>query len=115
MTPEKIKSIRSKELLEVLPLTHIRGRTLPRTWVVIDEAQNLERNVLVTALSRLGTGSKAVLCYDLLQRDNLRVGKHDGVLSVVQGLYGDRLFGHVTFKKTERSEVAELVNRRLVE
>lgn len=114
LPPEKIKSIRSKELLEILPLAHIRGRTLPRTWVVLDEAQNLERNVLMTALSRLGVNSKAVLCYDLEQRDNLRVGKHDGVHSVVQDLYGDKLFGHVTFKKTERSEVADLINRKLI-
>lgn len=114
MPPERIRSIRSRELLEVLPLTHIRGRTLPKSWVVIDEAQNLERNVLMTALSRLGGGSKAVLCYDLEQRDNLRVGKHDGVHSVVRDLYGEKLFGHVTFKKTERSEVAELINSKLV-
>ena len=113
MPPDKIKSIRSKELLEVLPLTHIRGRTLPRTWVVIDEAQSLERNAIMTALSRLGVGSKAVLCYDLEQRDDLRIGKYDGVFSVVQDLYGEKLFGHVTFKKTERSDVAELINRKL--
>ena len=67
----------------------------------------------MTALSRLGIGSKAVLCYDLEQRDDLRVGKYDGVFSVVQDLYGEKLFGHVTFKKTERSAVAELINRKL--
>lgn len=113
-TKEDIKSIKSKEILEVLPLSHIRGRTLPRTWVVIDEAQNLEKNVLMTALTRLGVGSKAVMCYDLEQRDNLRVNKHDGVFSIAQTLYGEKLFGHVTFKKTERSEVADLINRKLV-
>ena len=113
MTPEQIRSIRAKEQLEVLPLSYIRGRTLPHSFIVIDEAQNLERNVLMTALSRLGVGSKAVLCFDLFQRDNLRVGAHDGVMSVVQDLYGEKLFGHVTFKKTERSEVAELINRKL--
>lgn len=115
MTSDQIKSVRSNGYLEVLPLTHIRGRTLPKTWVVLDEAQNLERNTLVTALSRLGNGSKAVLCYDLNQRDSLRVGKHDGVHSIAQSLHGDKLFGHVMFKKTERSAVAELVNRKLVE
>ena len=68
----------------------------------------------MTALSRLGHGSKAVLCHDIEQRDNLRVGKHDGIFNVAQTLYGEKLFGHVTFKKTERSEVAELVNRKLL-
>lgn len=114
MTSDQIKSVRSHEYLEVLPLTHIRGRTLPKTWVVIDEAQNLEKNVLMTALTRLGNGSKAVLCYDLEQRDNLRVGKHDGIFNVAQSLYGEKLFGHVTFKKTERSDVADLINRKLL-
>ena len=114
MTSDQIKSIRSQEALEILPLSYIRGRTLPKTWVIIDEAQNLEKNVLMTALTRLGNGSKAVLCYDLEQRDNLRVGKHDGVHTVAQSLYGEKLFGHVTFRKTERSEVADLVNRKLI-
>lgn len=114
MTQDQIKSVRAKEQLEVLPLTYIRGRTLPKTWVVIDEAQNLEKSVLMTALTRLGNGSKAALCYDLEQRDNLRVGKHNGVFSISQALYGDKLFGHVTFKKTERSEVADLINRKLI-
>lgn len=113
-TKDEIRSIKAKDQLEVLPLSYIRGRTLPKTWVVIDEAQNLEKNVLVTALTRLGNGSKAVMCYDLEQRDNLRVGKHDGVHAVAEALYGDKLFGHVTFKKTERSEVADLINRKLV-
>ena len=114
MTSDQIKSVRSQEALEILPLSYIRGRTLPKTWVIIDEAQNLEKNVLMTALTRLGNGSKAVLCYDLEQRDNLRVGKHDGVHTVAQSLYGEKLFGHVTFRKTERSEVADLVNRKLI-
>jgi predicted ribonuclease YlaK len=56
--------------------------------VIIDEAQNLERSVLLTALSRLGVGSRVVLTHDIAQRDNLRVGRHDGVVSVIDTLKG---------------------------
>ena len=52
--PEVIEEVIARNLLEVLPLTHIRGRSLTDAFVVIDEAQNLERTVLLTALSRLG-------------------------------------------------------------
>lgn len=112
-TPELIEEIRARRWLEVLPLTHVRGRTFKDTWVVVDEAQNLERPVILTALSRLGEGSKVVLSWDAAQRDNLHVGRHDGIHSVVELLKGEQLFAHVTLRKSERSQVAELVTRVL--
>ena len=75
-------------MLEVLPLTHIRGRSLHDSFVIVDEAQSLERNVLLTVLSRLGAGSRVVLTHDVAQRDNLRVGRHDGVAAVIEKLKG---------------------------
>jgi len=72
----------------VLPLTHIRGRSLHDSFVIVDEAQSLERNVLLTVLSRIGTGSRVVLTHDVAQRDNLRVGRHDGVAAVIEALRG---------------------------
>ncbi len=107
--PEVIAEVAARHLLEVLPLTHIRGRSLTESWVVIDEAQNLERGVLLTALSRLGRGSKVVLTHDIAQRDNLRVGRHDGVVSVIEGLKGHPLFAHMTLVRSERSAIAALV------
>ena len=104
-----VRDVVSRGLLEVLPLTHIRGRSLSDTFVVIDEAQNLERTVLLTALSRLGQRSKAVLTHDVAQRDNLRVGQHDGINSVVGSLRGHPLFAHVTLAKSERSAVSALI------
>ena len=98
----------SNDLIEVLPLTHIRGRTLVDSWVILDEAQQYERPVLVTALSRLGTGSRVVLTHDIAQRDNLRVGRYDGVMSVISALTGDPLFAHVTLSRSERSPIAAL-------
>jgi PhoH-like ATPase len=111
--PHVIDAVLNQGLLEILPLTHIRGRTLTDSFVIIDEAQNLERMVLLTALSRLGTGSRVVLTHDVAQRDNLRVGRHDGVVSVIEALRGHPIFGHVTFTRSERSAVAALVTALL--
>jgi len=96
-------------LLEVLPLTHIRGRSLHDSFVIVDEAQSLERNVLLTVLSRIGQNSRVVLTHDVAQRDNLRVGRHDGVASVIETLKGQPLFGHITLTRSERSAIAALV------
>ncbi|OYX59412.1 MAG: ribonuclease [Micrococcales bacterium 32-70-13] len=100
-------------LLEVLPLTHIRGRSLHDAFVIVDEAQSLERNVLLTVLSRIGQNSKVVLTHDIAQRDNLRVGRHDGVASVIETLKGHGLFGHITLTRSERSAIAALVTELL--
>ncbi|TQJ02628.1 PhoH-like ATPase [Amycolatopsis cihanbeyliensis] len=100
-------------MLEVLPLTHIRGRSLHDSFVIVDEAQSLERNVLLTVLSRLGTASRVVLTHDVAQRDNLRVGRHDGVSAVIEKLKGHPLFAHVTLSRSERSPIAALVTELL--
>jgi len=107
--PEVIDEVFARNLIEVLPLTHIRGRSLTDTFVIIDEAQNLERGVLLTALSRLGDGSRVVLTHDVAQRDNLRVGRHDGIASVIDALRGHPLFGHIALTRSERSPIAALV------
>ena len=78
--PEVVDEVVDRGMLEVLPLTHIRGRSLHDSFVIVDEAQSLERGVLLTVLSRIGTGSRVVLTHDVAQRDNLRVGRHDGVV-----------------------------------
>ena len=110
-----IDEVMDREILEVLPLTHIRGRSLHDSFVIVDEAQSLERNVLLTVLSRLGTGSRVVLTHDVAQRDNLRVGRHDGIQAVVEKLKGHPLFAHVTLNRSERSAIAELVTTMLEE
>jgi PhoH-like ATPase len=112
-TRSVIDEVIDRRLLEVLPLTHIRGRTLSDVFVIVDEAQNLERQVLLTALSRLGRNSRVVMTHDVAQRDNLRVGRHDGVVSVVEALRGQPLFGHVTLTRAERSPIAALVTELL--
>lgn len=104
-----VDEIVARGMLEVLPLTHIRGRSLHRAFVIVDEAQSLERNVLLTVLSRIGQDSRVVLTHDIAQRDNLRVGRHDGVAAVVERLKGNPLFAHVTLTRSERSPIAALV------
>lgn len=104
-----LDEVEHRNLLEVLPLTHIRGRSLHDSFVIVDEAQSLERNVLLTVLSRLGRNSRVVLTHDVAQRDNLRVGRHDGIQAVIEKLKGHPLFAHITLQRSERSAVAELV------
>ncbi|HVF05805.1 MAG TPA: PhoH family protein [Frankiaceae bacterium] len=106
---EVIDEILHRGLLDVLPLTHIRGRSLHDSFVIVDEAQSLERGVLLTVLSRIGANSRVVLTHDVAQRDNLRVGRHDGVAAVIEALKGHPLFAHVTLTRSERSPIAALV------
>ena len=110
-----VEEVMDRGLLEVLPLTHIRGRSLHDAFVIVDEAQSLERNVLLTMLSRIGQNSRVVLTHDIAQRDNLRVGRHDGVFSVIEALKGQPLFGHITLMRSERSAIAALVTDLLEE
>ncbi|MER5419957.1 PhoH family protein [Streptosporangium roseum] len=112
-TPEVIEEVMDRGMLEVLPLTHIRGRSLHDAFVIVDEAQSLERGVLLTVLSRIGANSRVVLTHDVAQRDNLRVGRHDGVVAVVEKLKGHPLFAHVTLTRSERSPIAALVTEML--
>ena len=108
-----LDEVLERGILEVLPLTHIRGRSLHDAFVIVDEAQSLERNVLLTVLSRIGQNSRVVLTHDVAQRDNLRVGRHDGVASVIESLKGHPLFGHITLMRSERSAIAALVTEML--
>jgi len=110
-----LEEVLSRGLLEVLPLTHIRGRSLHDAFVIVDEAQSLERGVLLTVLSRVGTGSRVVLTHDVAQRDNLRIGRHDGITAVIEALKGQPLFAHLTLTRSERSPIAELVTALLEE
>lgn len=108
-----VEEVMARGMLEVLPLTHIRGRSLHDAFVIVDEAQSLERNVLLTMLSRIGRDSRVVLTHDVAQRDNLRVGRHDGIAAVIEALKGHPLFAHVTLERSERSAVAALVTDML--
>jgi len=113
VSADVVDEVLARGMLEVLPLTHIRGRSLHDAFVIVDEAQSLERGVLLTVLSRIGQGSRVVLTHDVAQRDNLRVGRHDGVAAVIEALTGHPLFAHITLTRSERSPIAALVTELL--
>ena len=71
--------------------------------------------MLLTVLSRIGRGSKVVLTHDVAQRDNLRVGRYDGIAAVIEKLKGNPLFAHVTLTRSERSPIAAMVTELLEE
>lgn len=112
---EVLAEIEARGLLEILPVTHIRGRTFTNAFVIIDEAQNLERNTLLSVLSRAGTDTKTIFSWDAAQKDNLHIGKHDGIVAIVDRLRLEPEFAHVTLDKSERSKVAQMASKILEE
>lgn len=115
MKPDAINREFEKGTIEVSPTSFIRGRTLDNAFVIIDEAQNYERLSILSLLSRLGANAKCALSWDAAQRDNLYVGKDDGIVSIVDRLKDEGLFAHVTLTKSERSDAAELASNVLEE
>ena len=105
---ENKKSLQS--LIEVQPITFLRGRNLSNSFVILDEAQNFSRNELLNILSRAGVGTKMVLCFDASQVDNkyLLSGKYAEVWSVVESLKNTGISAHINLMKTERSKVAAI-------
>ena len=96
-------------LIEVEPLTYIRGRSMPRQFLIVDEAQNLTPHEVKTVLTRAGEGTKVVLTGDPMQIDNPYVdASSNGLTYVVERFKGSPAAGHVTLRKGERSELAEL-------
>ena len=101
-------------MVQVEPLTYIRGRSLPRQYLLVDEAQNLTPHEVKTVISRAGEGTKIVLTGDPYQIDNPYVdATSNGLSHVVERFKGSPIAGHITLKKGERSELAELATRLL--
>ena len=96
-------------IMEIEPLTYIRGRSLPNQYMIVDEAQNLTPHEVKTILTRAGEGTKIVLTGDPYQIDNPYVdASSNGLTYVVDKFRGERIAGHVTLNKGERSALAEL-------
>jgi PhoH-like ATPase len=113
MPRSKVEQLIKSGKLVVLPVEHIRGRTFTNSFIVADESQNHEYNVLLTAITRLGRGSKLVMTSDPGQVDNTYVRNAEGIREVIQRLSGDKLFAHVALKKSERSEAAAMAAKLL--
>ncbi len=96
-------------ILEIEPLTYIRGRSIPNQFIIVDEAQNLTPHEVKTIITRVGDGTKIVLTGDPYQIDNPYVDQtNNGLVHVVNRFKDERLAGHITMSKGERSPLAEL-------
>jgi len=95
-------------LVNIEPLTYIRGRSIPRQFILVDEAQNLTPHEVKTIITRVGDDTKIVLTGDPYQIDNPYVDStNNGLVHVVRRFIGEPLAGHVTLRKGERSDLAE--------
>lgn len=102
-------TLKTRNQVEVQPLAFIRGRSLSKSFIVIDEAQNLSEHEIKTILTRAGDGTKIVMTGDPEQVD---IGS-SGLLSVIEKMKGDSIVAHVHLTKTERSRLAELSAKNL--
>lgn len=104
----------SRDKLSLEAVTYLRGRTLQRTFVVVDESQNLEPTTLKTILTRVGEGTKVVFTGDTSQIDAPYLSEHNNAVSaLVDAFTGESCFGHIRLTHCERSEVASLAALRL--
>jgi PhoH-like ATPase len=108
VSSDVIAEIKDRGHVEVLPLTHIRGRSLHKRWVIVDEAQNLDLPSILAVLTRTGKNTKVILNWDESQRDNPHVSRYNGIVEAVNRMHGHPLFGHITLTKSERSPVAAM-------
>lgn len=106
---ETKKWIMDSEKIEMEAVTYIRGRSLTRTWIIIDEAQNLTPHEAKTIISRAGKGTKVIMTGDPTQIDNPYLDKDSNALTyIVERMKHCPIYGHITFSKTERSKLSAL-------
>jgi len=104
-----LQSLFDLGMIEVEPLTYIRGRSMPNQYLIVDEAQNLTPHEIKTIITRAGEGTKVVLTGDPYQIDNPYIDSSSNGLSfVVERFKGESIAGHITLVKGERSDLAEL-------
>jgi PhoH-like ATPase len=96
-------------IMQIEPLTYIRGRSIAAQYMIVDEAQNLTPHEVKTIVSRAGEGTKIILTGDPYQIDNPYVDvTNNGLIHVVNRFKSEKIAGHVTLDKGERSELAEI-------
>lgn len=109
-----LEELTERDKLSMEAVTYLRGRSLHGTFVLVDEAQNLEPTTLKTILTRVGEGTKVVFTGDTSQIDAPYLSDHNNAVSVlIDAFDGERCFGHVRLAHCERSEVASLAAMRL--
>ncbi|RYD05320.1 hypothetical protein N752_10120 [Desulforamulus aquiferis] len=106
---ERVEKFLEEGFIELEALTYIRGRSIPKQWILIDEAQNLTKENIKTIITRAGIGSKIVLTGDIQQIDNYRLtATSNGFVTLIDAFKNQDLYAHITLAKTERSRLAAL-------
>lgn len=106
---DQLQYLVDSKKLELEAVTYIRGRSIPRQFIIVDEAQNLTPHEVKTIVSRAGEGTKVVLTGDPYQIDNPYLdSESNGLAYLVEKFKGQEMFGHVTLHKSERSKLAAL-------
>lgn len=109
---ESVKK-RHESDIEVSPISYLRGRTLDDAFIIVDDAQSLDRTTLLDILARLGKNTRIVLTFDIMQNDNPYISDSTSILQLVNDLRDNRMFAHIDFTKSERSELAQLASNLL--
>jgi PhoH-like ATPase len=114
-TPEqRLDRLMSSGQIVLEPITYIRGRSIPHQFMIVDEAQNLSPHEVRTIVSRVGEGTKIILCGDIEQIDSPYLDSaSNGLTHVIDRLRGHRIAGHVSLSSTERSELAKIASELL--
>jgi PhoH-like ATPase len=119
LAQDNARNKRIRELLEegkivITPLSYIRGRSIIKTFFIVDEAQNLTPHEIKTIITRAGEGTKIVFTGDIYQIDHPYLDSHSNGLSyLIEKMKGERLYAHVNLEKGERSELSDLATRLL--
>ena len=105
----RVEDLIHQGMLNIEPLTYIRGRSIPKQYLIVDEAQNLTPHEIKTIITRAGQGTKIVLTGDCYQIDNPYVDfANSGLTHAVERLKKEDITAHITLQKGERSKLAEL-------
>lgn len=111
---QRLQRMLDEEKLAIEPLAYIRGRSLVKMFIIIDEAQNLTPHEVKTIITRAGEGTKIVFTGDIHQIDHPYLGSHsNGLSTIIDRMQGQKLYAHIDLRKGERSELAELASNIL--
>ena len=111
---KKIKFLLDSQKVQIEAITYIRGRSIPKQFLIVDEAQNLTPHEVKTIISRAGKGTKVILTGDPYQIDNPYLdSSSNGLNYVIEKFKGQNIFGHVILEKSERSELSALASKLL--
>ena len=105
----QVAKLLDDKILIIEPLSYIRGRSLVKTFFIIDEAQNLTPHEIKTIITRAGEGTKIIFTGDIFQIDHPYLDSHSNGLSyLIEKMRGQRIYAHINLTKGERSELADL-------